>query len=229
MLAGHRELFGNLKLETAGLADAERVVVGSLPRAFRRPVKESEIARYVSLMKRALDVNARLDLALRVGLRAILCSPGFLFLSEPTDAESQRIDEYAQASRLSYFLWSTMPDVKLLDLASRGKLSQPTVLHSEVERMLSSPKAAAFSKNFTGQWLRLREITFNEPDQILFPEFDALLQFSMVEEATRFFDEVSTSLPSRRSCIERRDWRAQVSSLTVSGFRRRSVRHRFPN
>ena len=83
-----------------------------------------------------------------------------------------------------------MPDVELLDLAERGELKKQNVRSGQVERMLSSPRAASFNRNFTGQWLRLREISFNEPDQVLYPEFDALLEYSMVEETTRFFDDV---------------------------------------
>src|SRR5262249_40602204 len=93
-------------------------------------------------------------------------------------------------SRLSYFLWSTMPDEELLTLAGQQKLTQPDVLRRQVERMLKDPKAAASPENFVGQWLGLRDIDFTEPSHILYPEFDDLLKVSMVREAELFFAEV---------------------------------------
>src|SRR3954451_7216307 len=83
-----------------------------------------------------------------------------------------------------------MPDAELLDLAARGQLHEARVRKQQVERMLTSPKAAAFTQTFTGQWLKQREIAENEPDQTLYPEYDALLEFSMAEETRRFFDEM---------------------------------------
>src|SRR5262249_8566912 len=124
--------------------------------------------------------------AVRVGLTAIMVSPDFLFLRE----KPGKLDDYALASRLSYFLWSTMPDEELLAAAARGKLSRPDELRAQVERMLEHPKAAAFPENFVGQWLGLRDIDFTEPSHILYPEYDALLRVSMVKEAEAFFAEV---------------------------------------
>jgi mono/diheme cytochrome c family protein len=100
------------------------------------------------------------------------------------------LDDFALASRLSYFLWSTMPDDELLGLAAAKKLGEPAVLHGQVERMLKSPKARAFAENFVGQWLGLRDIDFTEPSHILYPEFDHLLKVSMVKEAELFFAAV---------------------------------------
>jgi hypothetical protein len=110
-------------------------------------------------------------------------------LTKPADHHG-RTSDFVLASRLSYFLWSTMPDPELLALANRGELGRPATLRAQVERMLSSPKAAAFTRNFTGQWLKLRDIKANEPDTVLYPEFDGLLEYSMAEETVRFFDEV---------------------------------------
>jgi hypothetical protein len=94
------------------------------------------------------------------------------------------------ASRLSYFLWNTMPDDELLALAGRGKLGEPETLRRQVERLLNDPKAAAFTENFVGQWLGLRDIDFTEPSHILYPEFDDMLKASMVREPLLFFDEL---------------------------------------
>src|SRR5205823_11709788 len=93
-------------------------------------------------------------------------------------------------SRLSYFLWSTMPDEQLLSLAAGQKLTEPATLRKQVERMLKDPKAAGFTENFVGQWLGLRDIDFTEPSHILYPEFDDLLKVSMIQETYLFFNEV---------------------------------------
>jgi hypothetical protein len=190
LTAGRRELLGDVDLKTATAADARDIVSRFLPRAFRRPATAEEIDRYVGLMQRITDGGETFESALRGGLRAILCAPEFLFLSEPLAAGGQALDDYAIASRLSYFLWGSMPDRELLELAAQGKLRDAAVRRQQVERLLASPKAAAFTGNFTGQWLKLRELSANEPDQMLYPEYDALLEFSMGEETRRYFDEV---------------------------------------
>jgi hypothetical protein len=99
------------------------------------------------------------------------------------------VDDFALASRLSYFLWSSLPDEELLALAGRGELSQPETLRAQVERMLADPKSARFIESFTGQWLRLNDIDFTVPDQSLYPEYDQLLRQSMLDETRAFFRE----------------------------------------
>ena len=190
LLAGRRELLGGIDLRTGTAADAREIIARFLPRAFRRPVTDEEVDRYAGLMQRLIGEGEGFETALRAGLRAVLCAPDFLFLSEPQVAGGGPIGDYALASRLSYFLWSTMPDAELLDLAARGRLRDPEVRRAQVERMLGSPKAAAFTDNFAGQWLKLRDLAENEPDLALYPEFDALLEYSMGQETRRFFDEV---------------------------------------
>lgn len=190
LLAGRRELLRKVNLKTGTLADAQDIMARLLPRGFRRPATEAQIAGYVGLMKRMIEEGCSFEAALRVGLRAVLCSPDFLFLSEPAEDASGQIGNFALASRLSYFLWSSMPDAELLELARRGELGRPATLRAQVERLLASPKAAAFTKNFTGQWLKLRDIKVTEPDTALYPEYDDLLEYSMIEETVRFFDEV---------------------------------------
>jgi hypothetical protein len=125
---------------------------------------------------------------MRVGLRALLTSPQFLLFEETPG----KLNDYSLATRLSYFLWSTMPDEELLKLAADKKLSQPTMLHSQTERMLKSPKSKAFVENFVGQWLELRNIDATTPDTKLYPEFDALLKLAMVTETESFFTELLT-------------------------------------
>lgn len=174
--------------EKGTLEDARRIIGGLAPKAFRRPVDAEELTAFVSLAGNALDAGRPFGEALRLGLKAVLCSPDFLFLEEP--AKDGLIRDHALAARLSYFLWSSTPDDRLTGLARRGELSKPATLRAEVERLLHDPKASRFTKNFAGQWLGLRDIEFTEPDKHLYPEFDELLRVSMVEESERFFETI---------------------------------------
>jgi hypothetical protein len=167
-------------------ADAEKLIRDFVPRAFRRPVTEAEVAPFIALVKSRLTNGYSFEDSMRVGYKAILTSPDFLYLRE----KPGKLDDYAIASRLSYFLWSSMPDAELLSLAQAGKLSQPAVLRAQTERLLTSPKARAFTDNFLGQWLDLRQIDFTTPDKKLYPEYDELLKTSMVRETQLFFEEV---------------------------------------
>ncbi|MDR3403496.1 MAG: DUF1592 domain-containing protein [Chthoniobacter sp.] len=167
-------------------ADADKAIAAFAQRAFRRPVKEEDVARYARLAHDALSKGVDLENALRRSFKAVLTSPEFLFLQESPG----RLDDYALASRLSYFLWSTMPDDELLRVAAQGKLHEPATLYAQTERLLSSPKAHAFTQDFCGQWLNIRAISATTPDRHLYPEFDELLQTAMVRETESFFEEV---------------------------------------
>ncbi len=182
-----KKLLGDVDPQNGTLVDAEAILNRILPRAFRRKTASDEIDPYVSLVKSALDDGRFFEEALRLGLKGVLCSPEFLFLDEPG---RDVISQYALASRLAFFLWSSMPDRELLSLASRGTLDQPKVLRGQVERLLNNSKSKSFVTNFTGQWLDLRDIDFTSPDRNLYPEFDELLKISMVEESHRFFREL---------------------------------------
>ena len=155
-------------------------------RAFRRPLEEGETGRFIKLATDAFDAGESFEDALRVGLRAVLTSPQFLLFEE----RPGKLSDYALASRLSYFLWSSMPDEELLKLAADKKLSQPEVIRAQTERLLKSPKSKAFVQNFVGQWLELRNIDATTPDVKLYPEFDALLKAAMITETESFFTEL---------------------------------------
>ena len=167
-------------------AAARQAIERFAARAFRRPLAEGEADRFVKLVSDELDNGTAFPEAMRVGFRAILTAPQFLLFQEAPG----KLDEYALASRLSYFLWSTMPDGTLLELAAAKKLSDPETLHAQVERMLNDPRSAAFVSNFTGQWLDLRNIDATTPDPKLYPESDELLRVSMVQETEKFFAEM---------------------------------------
>ncbi|MDB5340062.1 MAG: hypothetical protein JWN70_5681 [Planctomycetaceae bacterium] len=186
--ASYQRLLGDVDLKAGTLDDAQRILRSFVPRAFRRPVPDEEIVPLVDLVRVSLSNGHTFEEALRVGLKAVLCAPEFLFLIE----KPGRLDPHALASRLSYFLWSAPPDEKLLAVAQQGTLAEPVVIREQVERMLRDPKSQAFTTNFTGQWLDLRKIDFTQPDKTLYPEFDPLLQKSMVEETQAFFQELLT-------------------------------------
>ncbi len=182
---GHQRLFGEVNLDIATHADAERVLREFLPRAFRRALTQDEVVHYVNIYDRAAK-DSNFLAAIKVALQAALCSPYFLYLNAPPGA----LDDFALASRLSYFLWSSAPDDELTSLAANGQLRQPEILREQTERLLKDPKAAAFNESFTGQWLDLRKINATTPDDRLYPEWDELLEWSCVQETRSFFDEV---------------------------------------
>jgi hypothetical protein len=197
----HTRIFGNLAQAKAPTynrpnrvevvsknpeVDAERIIRDFAQRAFRRPVADDDIKPILALVRARMAEKYSFEQAVRVGLKAVLVSPRFLFLQE----EPGKLDDYALANRLSYFLWSTMPDEELLAAAKQKELRKPEVLRAQVERMLKSPKAEAFTQNFVGQWLGLRDIDFTEPSMLLYPEFDHMLKVSMVRETELFFAEI---------------------------------------
>lgn len=188
-------------------ATAKTLIESFAGRAFRRPLEDGQADRFVKLTTDELDAGAAFVDAIRVGLRGVLTSPQFLLFDEgavPENGVGNRIalSDFALASRLSYFLWSTMPDDDLLKLAAAKKLSQPETLRAQVERMLKSDKARTFVESFTGQWLDLRNIDATSPDKKLYPEFDELLKLSMVRETEAFFTEVLNKNLSIASFID---------------------------
>ena len=218
--ASHTRLFGELPIEVVNSeevrrnrrikprlevvsdnpeSDASAILARVLPKMFRRPVTTAMAEPYLEMILTTLDDGYTFQEAVRVGLKAALCSPDFLYLAMPesapaslvpTDAFGLPLNDYELAARLSYFLWSSMPDDELFALAAAGTLSQQNTLREQTERMLNDPRAARFTSNFVGQWLDLREIDFTSPDAMLYPEFDELLKVSMVKETELFFDEL---------------------------------------
>ncbi|MFO0870279.1 MAG: DUF1592 domain-containing protein [Pirellulales bacterium] len=164
---------------------AEQRVRDFLPRAFRRPVSPELAARYVGEVREMLAAGEPLEDALTQVYKSILCSPHFLFLVESPGP----LDDFALAARLSYFLWDSLPDDELFQVAARGELRRPAVLEAQTERLLRDPRSRRFIESFTGQWLDLRRIHDMKPDA-MYVEYDELLAWSMPEETRRFFTEV---------------------------------------
>lgn len=185
-----RQAEGDEKLECV-----RRILQAFVTRAFRRPPEPDEVRRLLDLGLSAWQNGADEDEALQVVFQAVLVSPHFLFRveadPEADDPDGIRdLNDYELACRLSYFLWSSMPDETLFTLAQAGKLREPGVIREQVQRMLHDDKAVALVKNFAGQWLQLRDVAKLTPDPQLFPNFDEALRNAMLRETELFFETV---------------------------------------
>jgi len=187
-----RRLFGDLEVEDGKLnpsqdrQDLYRLLSEFAERAFRRPVTKQQLAPYFRFARKEMTTTGSFLLGLKAGYRAILCSPRFIYFTE----EPGELDDFGIASRLSYFLWSSLPDEELLMLAKAGRLSRPEVLAAQVDRLLEDPKAEAFIRNFADDWLELKDIDFTTPDGKLYPEYDDILKYSMLGETHAFLREL---------------------------------------
>lgn len=168
------------------LKDADRLLAAFLPKLFRRPVSRDVREQYFDIVRKRLEAGDCFELAMRAAYRNALVAPDFLYHLEPTG----QLDDYALACRLSYFLWNSLPDEKLMQHAAAGDLRRPDVLHAEMERLLAHPNSARFVNDFLGQWLKLRQIAANDPDKKLYPEFSPYLQDSMIAETRAYFREL---------------------------------------
>jgi Protein of unknown function (DUF1592)/Protein of unknown function (DUF1588)/Protein of unknown function (DUF1587)/Protein of unknown function (DUF1585)/Protein of unknown function (DUF1595)/Ca-dependent carbohydrate-binding module xylan-binding/Planctomycete cytochrome C len=190
----HQRLFGNRKPESGDeIHEARRILGDFAGKAWRRPVTPSELDRLLTLYRQSRKQGDRVESAVKQVLTAVLVSPHFLFRGElqpePNNPASiHRVGEYALASRLSYFLWSSLPDDTLFQLAGEGRLRRN--LDAQVRRMLRDPKARALTESFAGQWLGLRTLGILEPDRGKFPAFNEDLRSSMRDETERFFSYV---------------------------------------
>ena len=173
-------------------ACAERILSKLARRAYRRPVTPAEVESLVRFVRMAREQGGSFEEGLQVALQAMLVSPHFLFRIErdyaPADGDDVRqVNGFELASRLSYFMWSSMPDDELLKAAGRGALEDREGLLAQVRRMLADPKSDALVENFAGQWLQLRNLERVNPDPDLFPEFDDELRAAMERETELFF------------------------------------------
>lgn len=175
------------------LDDADRLLADFLPRAFRRPVPDDTRREYLAQVATRLKAGDCYETALRWAYRLALCAPDFVYHVELANGSSpggDPVDDYALANRLSYFLWNTLPDERLRELAAAGKLHEPPILADETERMLADSRSHRFVEDFLGQWLKLRTIGKNDVDKVLYPEFQKYLQDSMIEETRAYFSEL---------------------------------------
>lgn len=185
--ASHTRLLAGLPsdLESCGKEEARLVLKRFMTAAWRRPVTSTEVDHKLRLFAKGIPFIE----AIKAPLVATLTSPNFLFLTEPT-IEPRDLDLHELATRLSYFLWSSMPDQELTDLAASGTLQNPAVYKEQIDRLLASPKSHALSENFTEQWLDLRKIGANPPSEQLYPRYDRHLETSIADESIAFFHEI---------------------------------------
>jgi hypothetical protein len=172
---------------------AKKILEYHLPRAFRRPVGQEEFALYFTLFEKSLNKGDSFEDAIKLPLKAMLVSPNFLFRTEeekPMDG-AHNVNDFELATRLSYFLWSSMPDDELFAQAYSNQLHEPAVLEAQVKRMLADKKARAFAENFAGQWLGINKLkTTVEPDRGRFPTYTKQLRDSLYEEPIVFFQDL---------------------------------------
>lgn len=174
---------------------ATRIMRDLAGRAFRRPVTAAEIEKYVGLVRTAQEQEQSFDEGLAVGIQALLVSPDFLFRIERDmpargGATMHRITQHELATRLSYFLWASMPDGELRRAADAGTLRTPAVLAAQVRRMLRDPKSSALAENFGGQWLQFRALESLTRDRDRFPDFEDYLRVSMRRETELFIENI---------------------------------------
>ena len=198
--AGHRLLFGDLPIvngkngapvEVSSSnpdADSERLLRAFMQRACRRPVQDADMRRFYAVIQSALKAGSSFEEAMIFGYSAVLCSPEFVCLEE----KPGRLDDYALAARLSYFIWNSSPDEPLRSLAAHGELHRPEVLRAQTERLLGDPRSRRFVDAFLDYWLDLRKINANSPDAVLYPDYylDDLLLDSALAETQLFFAEL---------------------------------------
>ncbi len=164
-------------------------------RAYRRPVTDGDMETLLSFYQSGRNQSGSFETGIENSLRLILASPKFLFRSEPDPdrvgpGSVYHVSDQDLASRLSFFLWSSIPDDELLNVAEQGKLKQPAVLDREVRRMLADPKAETLVNNFAEQWLFLRNVQSVSPDEATFPNFDDKLRQSFRRETELFFESI---------------------------------------
>jgi mono/diheme cytochrome c family protein len=176
----------------AGPVCVDKILATFAQRAYRRPVTKAEVAELAKFVELARAEGQSVEQGLALAIQAVLVSPHFLFHIErdlyPDDpSRVHRISDVELASRLSYFLWNSMPDDVLLSVATSGKLSAPGVLDGQVRRMLADPKAFAMAENFAGQWLEIRNLDSIQPDPEKFPAWGPQLRDAMKSETQMFF------------------------------------------
>lgn len=168
---------------------AEAIVKEFATRAYRRPATPEEVQRLVQIYSLTRKDGETFDRAIQVCVQAVLSSPNFLFRVERDNGNSA-LDSYEVASRLSYFLWQSLPDERLMHLAAAGQLQKPAVLEQESKRMLADPRSKALADGFASQWLNLRKLTNAAPNPQQFPDYDDRLRDAMATETRMFFDGV---------------------------------------
>ncbi len=191
----HKRIIFQTPTETNRVETARTLLRAFARRAYRRPVSDAEVERLLRYVNLAQKEGEGFERGIQLAVQAILASPHFLFRVEtdPKVTDGKKVgllDDYQIATRLSYFLWSSMPDEELFDCAQRGLLKDPVVLEQQVRRMLKDTKAQALADNFASQWLTLRNLDTIAPDPDYFPAFTDGLRTAMRQETQLFFQAI---------------------------------------
>lgn len=186
----HQALFFKGPDAPQDLGYAREIFTRFMPKAYRREVAKEEVEPIVELVKQELDRGTKFEEAIRVGLSAVLTSPSFVYLFEPSGPNQRKLKDHELATRLSYFLWSSMPDAPLLGLAASGKLRDKAVLEQQVDRLLADPKSKSLVDGFGSQWLRTDEFRNFKPDEKLYRAYNDALGAAMVTQTLAFFEHV---------------------------------------
>jgi len=176
-------------------ACARRILSNLARQAYRYPVTESDVALLMDFYEKGRQHDGQFETGIEMGLRRILADPEFVFRFERDPSNIpvgtvHRVSDLELASRLSFFLWSSIPDEELLSVAEKGRLKDPAVLRQQVQRMLKDEKSDALIRNFAGQWLFLRELRNRQPDLLLFPDFDDNLRQAFYRETELLFESI---------------------------------------
>ena len=190
-----KRLFGDPPAPGSDLRMAAKTVASKLARnAYRRPATEAELELLLRVFDLAQENNLDYPESLRLMLKAVLVSPQFLFITPAKEPEAGQtiapLDDYQLASRLSYLLWTTMPDAELSALADNGNLHEPAILQLQVKRLLADPRSRALFDGFGAQWLGLLGLESKTFDTVMFPQLTAEMRSAMVEEARLFFESI---------------------------------------
>ncbi len=204
--ADQKKREGLVPAKDGDLAEARECLRRFATRAWRRPVTDAELDRYLKIVASELAAGESFRSAYRAAMVGVLTSKNFYYLEEGSAAQRREtVDDWELASRLSYFLWSSLPDDELLQLAQLGTLHRPEVLRTQVVRMLADAKISRITQSFPRQWLQLHRVGAFPPDASLYPDYDKWLEESLVLETTGYFGEVfSKNLPLREFLVS--DW-----------------------
>jgi hypothetical protein len=191
--ASYKRVFTCRPMQPADEASCAKTILSTLARrAYRRPATDADMKVLIGFFNEG-RAQGTFDTGIELALQRILVSPSFLFRTEfdpAPNSKPYRISDLSLASRLSFFLWSSIPDDELLDLAIANKLHEPAVLERQARRMLADPRSQAFTTNFAGQWLSLRRLPDIVPDPFLYPDYGDTLALAFRKEAELFFDSM---------------------------------------
>ncbi len=185
----HQKIYG--KTMRPEDLDLESTISRFAQRAFRRKLEPEEFEHYIQFVKQKITDGQPADEAIRLGLAAILTSPRFLYLDEGDENQNTALSSFELASRLSYFIWNSMPDDELFRIARENRLDEPNVIREQVERMLQDPKSSVFIENFADSWLRLNELGSMPPDSKTFKSYYRhRLESAMKQETYHFLQDL---------------------------------------